>query len=139
MERIAADKGSLESFVSDPDPVKIARQLSTAGSAYKLNQVGFTLAMEYLRNVGIRASKPDVHVRRAISSRRLNFVGGSDPSEEEAYQVMAGLADRAGVNPTYLDNLLWLFCAEDYGNICGARPSCNICHLSSWCNYPNRG
>ena len=65
-----------------------------------------------------------------MSSRRLDFVSGrAEPSEAEAYEAMGELADRAGINPTYLDNLLWLFCAEDYGNICGAKPYCDICHL----------
>lgn len=139
MERIIADKGSLDKFVTDPNPLKIAQQLSSARNAYKLSQVGPALALEYLRNVGIRASKPDVHIRRVMSSHRLDLVSGTaEPSEVEAYEAMGKLADQAGVNRTYLDNLIWLFCAKDYGNICGAKPDCDICHLSNWCNYPSR-
>ncbi len=131
-ERIIEAHGSLDRFVTSESADEIARRL--AGGKYKLKQVGFTLALEYLRNVGIRAPKSDLHVIRVVSGARLGFVEG-EPSEQEAYDVMVRLADAADVNRTYLDNLLWLFCARDYGNICGAEPKCGICRLSDFCNY----
>jgi hypothetical protein len=51
---------------------------------------------------------------------------------------MGEVADEVGMNPTYLDNLLWLFCAKDYGNVCGAAPRCTVCLLRDMCNYPAR-
>lgn len=45
------------------------------------------------------------------------------------------LAQRASCNSTYLDNLLWLFCAQDYGNVCGNQPKCSLCALSTSCRY----
>jgi hypothetical protein len=134
-ENIAKDYGSLDSFVDSAGPDEIAKQLSTPGAKYKLREVGFTLALEYLRNVGVPASKPDVHVRRAISAARLGLTEGF-PTEKEAYEVVLRLAGAAKVNPTYLDNLLWLFCAQDYGSVCGAVPRCSFCRLSSFCNLP---
>jgi len=136
-ENIAKDYGSLDAFVNSASPDEIAKQLSTTGARYKFREIGFTLALEYLRNVGVRASKPDVHVRRAISAERLGLAEGRRPTEQETYAVLLKLADEAGVNPTYLDNLLWLFCAQDYGNVCGANPKCSFCRLSSFCNFPN--
>lgn len=133
--RIAAEQGSLDAFVTSADPDVIATRLSAPGSVYKLRQVGYTLALEYLRNVGIRASKPDVHVRRAISGERLGYFDGH-PTEEQAYRKVEHLAAEANCNPTYLDNLLWLFCAQDYGNVCRAQPRCSVCGFVSTCNYP---
>jgi hypothetical protein len=137
-ERIVTDYGSLDIFVNSARPNLIAAQLSISGGRYKLKEVGFTLAMEYLRNVGVHASKPDVHVQRILSSERLGLMQGT-PTPEKAYDLMETLAADAGVNSTYLDNLLWIFCARDYGNICGATPNCAICRLSELCNYPKSG
>ena len=134
LRRIEADFGSLDTFVTSDTPDVIAKRLGNPGP-YKLRHVGYTLALEYLRNVGIRAGKPDVHVRRILSEKRLAYCTG-DPSEEQAYRLVAQLAQGASCNPTYLDNLLWLFCAQDYGNVCGVQPKCSLCALSTSCRYP---
>jgi hypothetical protein len=133
LKRISQEFGSLDDFVNSDSPYYIAKKLSGFGR-YKLNEIGFTLALEYLRNVGIRASKPDLHVRRLLSNERLGYFSRV-PSEKEAYEKVGALAGEANCCPTYLDNLLWLFCARDYGNICGAQPHCNICRLFHFCNY----
>ena len=136
-EKIIHVHGSLDRFVVSADPHVIARRLSSPGE-YKLGQVGYALAMEYLRNVGLRASKPDLHICRAIGRRCLALVDADEPSGEMAYPVMGQVADEAGVNATYLDNLLWMLCAKDYGNVCGATPRCAVCLLRDMCNYPAR-
>jgi len=134
LHRIEGDFGSLDTFVTSDTPDGIAKRLASSGR-YKLKQVGYTLALEYLRNVGIRAGKPDVHIRRVLSEERLAYCAGV-PSEEHALRLVARLAQGASCNPTYLDNLLWLFCAKDYGNVCGATPKCALCELSTSCRYP---
>jgi hypothetical protein len=137
MGRIASEYGSLDKFVESSDPNSIASKLSRPG-AYKLRQVGFTLALEYLRNVGIRASKPDLHVRRALSGARLGYFSGY-PSEIDASVLMENIARASGKSPTYVDNLLWMFCAKNYGDICGAKPRCSLCGFASACNFPRSG
>lgn len=134
LERIAWDYGSVDQFVTSAEPDIIAKKLSVPSSPYKLKQVGYALALEYLRNVGIRAGKPDVHIRRFLSGKRMAFVAG-EPSEEEAYHLIARLASDAGCNATYLDNLIWMFCAKDYTNICGATPRCSVCGFTGVCSY----
>ena len=134
LERIALDYGNVDRFVTSAEPDVIAKKLSSSSSIYKLKQVGYTLALEYLRNVGIRAGKPDTHIRRFLSSKRMAFVAGV-PSEEEAYQLIARLASAAGCNPIYLDNLIWMLCAKDYANICGASPRCSVCGFADTCSY----
>jgi endonuclease III len=136
LENIIKDHGSLDNFVNSATPTEIARQLSTPGEKYKLGEVGFTLAVEYLRNVGINAAKPDLHVRRVLSSERLGFFQRGTPTAEGAYELMNKIAEDAGVNASYLDGLLWRFCAKNYANICSAVPNCSICCLSEFCNYP---
>jgi hypothetical protein len=133
--RIASRHGSLDEFITSADPGEIAKRLSKPGSVYKLRQVGYALALEYLRNVGIRASKPDVHVRRAIGGERLAYFDGY-PTEEQAYRKLGQLAEKVGCNPTYLDNLLWIFCATKYGNVCRAEPRCSVCGFAKDCNFP---
>jgi endonuclease III len=135
-KRIEAKCGSMDAFVSSDRPDRIARVLSEPGP-YKLHYVGPALACEYLKNVGFRASKPDVHVRRILSRERLSYANGH-PSEWEAYAIIETLANQAGRNPAYLDNLLWMFCATDYGAICAAAPQCRRCSLSEFCEFPHR-
>ena len=132
--RIETDYESLDRFVTSSDPFEIASLISTSGP-YKLAYVGPALALEYLRNVGIRAAKPDVHVLRILGGERLAYFPGR-PTERDAVQLVADLASQIGCNETYLDNLLWLFCADGYGNVCGANPRCNICEFRDTCRYP---
>jgi len=134
LERIERDFGSLDAFITSDDPDRIATQLSEPGP-YKLKEVGYPLALEYMKNVGICAGKPDVHVRRVLGPHRLSFFD-HEPDERQAYELIAILASESRCNQTYLDNILWIFCAKDYGEICGAKPRCEICALSGHCRYP---
>jgi hypothetical protein len=134
LRRIERDFGSLDKFVTSGDPNSVARQISEPGP-YKLVYVGYALALEYLKNVGIRAGKPDLHVLRVLGGERLSYFPGR-PSQQQAVHLIASLAAEAKCNATYLDNLLWLFCARGYGQVCGASPSCNICAFPQNCHYP---
>ncbi len=134
--RIQGLPGGLDRFVSADDPERVARKLAEPGPC-KLRHVGLALAFEYLKNVGIRASKPDMHVRRVISGERLGYAAGY-PSPNEAYGIIDRLAVDAGCSPTYLDNLLWIFCATGYGEVCGAAPRCGVCSLAAGCAFPPR-
>ena len=137
-ERIAREQGSLDAFVASAAPDIIGRKLSDPTSRYKLRQVGYALAMEYLKNVGIAACKPDVHVRRILSGQRLGYFDGI-PNEREAAELVQRLAGQAACNPIYLDNLLWLMCAQEYGEVCSSKPRCGICGFQSVCNFPKQG
>ena len=136
LRRMEAEFGSVDAFATSAEPERIAGLLSTTGP-YKLLYVGPALALEYLKNVGIRASKPDVHVRRLLGKNRLGY-SDTHPSEWEAYAIVERLALEAGRNATYLDNLLWLFCADGYGEICGNTPRCQQCSVAVSCRYPDR-
>jgi endonuclease III len=137
LRRIEKDHGSLDEFVTSSNPDEVAEQISKPGR-YKLRQVGYTLAQEYLKNVGIRAAKPDSHIRRILGGERLSYFPG-DPDEKEAADLVVKLAADADCSVTYLDNLLWLFCADGYGEVCGDRPKCDICAFHDTCRYPTAG
>jgi hypothetical protein len=136
-DKIDTEFGTLDIFVTSGSPNDIAKRLSEPGK-YKLEEIGYPLSIEYLRNVGIPASKPDMHIRRLLSVQRLGYFKGR-PSEMEAYNKMGEMAKEINCCPTYLDNLLWMFCAQDYGNICGANPRCHFCGFAKakLCNYPS--
>jgi hypothetical protein len=136
-EEIESRFGNLDSFIMSDTPDNIAWELGQ-GRKYKLKQMGYTLALEYLRNVGIQAVKPDLHIRRIISSERLNFYNGY-PSEVDTVKILNIIAQESGVTLTYLDNLMWQYCAVDYGNICGSNPKCHVCELQNNCNGSDRG
>ncbi|OJX39967.1 MAG: hypothetical protein BGO78_14370 [Chloroflexi bacterium 44-23] len=135
-KRIVANHGSLDAFLEKEDAMAIATALSYPGT-YKLKQIGLALALEYLKNVGIEAIKPDVHIMRILSSSRLGYLKDNSDEYEAIIEVLA-LAEEAQSNAIYLDNLLWLLGAQNYGNICKKDPSCNLCGFIEICNYPKK-
>jgi thermostable 8-oxoguanine DNA glycosylase len=84
--------------------------------------------LEYLRNVGIDAAKPDVHICQIIGPQRLRWAR-NDPSPFAAAEIIREKAEEIGVSAAYLDGLLWLFAAKGYGDICGAVPNCGACRV----------
>ncbi|MBR1681478.1 hypothetical protein IJ707_06795, partial [bacterium] len=64
LEEIENEYGSLDDFVTRLKPNAISALLACKESPYALKQIGFPLALEYLRNVGIDTVKPDVHIVR---------------------------------------------------------------------------
>jgi thermostable 8-oxoguanine DNA glycosylase len=121
---------NLDNYVVSLPPAEIAR--SFAEGPYKLKQVGMALAMEYLRNVGVNCVKPDLHICRMIGPERLGLVR-EIPTPEEAINALDSWAEKSDRSLVYMDNLLWLFAAQDYAAICGANPRCSICQVAA-CN-----
>ena len=123
-------------FVESQDGEIIAKIISENSSKYKIEQMGFTLAMEYLKNVGIRTVKPDTHIMRICSWERLGlFSHGAD--EKKATQEFSVFCQTYNYNQIYIDNLIWIFGANEYGQICNSNPKFNICLLNDngLCNY----
>lgn len=138
LRRIEREFGTLDAFLTSETPFEIARNLSKPGSAYKLMQLGAALAFEYFKNVGIPCVKPDVHLCRILGRERLGYSGNLTDAEAAA-RLACTLAKDAQCNPIYLDNLLWIFCADGYGAVCRKqRPKCTICELRNACRYPKK-
>lgn len=139
-ERIEAEYGSLDDFVTSEKASHIVTMLSSPLSPYKLPMVGKALAWEYLRNVGIDAAKPDVHVRRFLGADRMgNNVGSSPASLADVEQKMEQLAQETGLLKVEIDDLIWRFCAKGYGEICTASPACERCVIAARCHTPRHG
>jgi endonuclease III len=133
-EKIESKFGSLDAFVTSDSPDTIAKSLSDSSRPYKLKQVGYALAFEYLRNVGIDAVKPDIHIRRILGRDRLGLSKGT-PTEQEAIDIIKKICQETGHSMAYLDALLWNLCATNSAAICQKAPKCEMCQLAGHCQY----
>ena len=131
--KIEAKYGTIDNYISSDEPHIIAKQISSG--CYKLKQIGFPLAMEYLRNVGIDTIKPDVHICRILGSDRLGFSNCSNAKEKEAVEIIKKLSNNSNLSLSEIDYILWQFCADGYAEICTKNPKCKLCRASSYCHY----
>lgn len=132
LEEIENEYGSLDDFVTRLKPNAISALLACKESPYALKQIGFALALEYLRNVGIDTTKPDVHIVRIL--QRLGLLAECENAEKQTVAVIENLSKQTGYSIAHIDFLLWHFCSEGYGNICSANPKCNKCPIKRFCN-----
>ena len=99
-----------------------------------MKTIGPALAWEYLRNLGIDGAKPDVHLKRILSSDRLHFSFNKNISDDEFYEIMSKIKNNTNKLYIELDNLLWSYCAEGQAEICTAKPNCAKCVIRQYCN-----
>ena len=131
---IEREYGSLDNFVLSDKPEEIVVALSSKGK-YKLEYVGPALAWEYLRNVGIDGAKPDVHVCRFLSANRLGLANGNPAEPDEAIRIIRDISNNTGMSMAAIDNIIWSFCANKYGEICTAAPHCSRCVIKQYCYF----
>jgi hypothetical protein len=98
-----------------------------------MKMLGEALAWEYLRNVGIDGAKPDTHLRRFLGADRMGTGKHSPATACEVNAQVAILSEQTGLSKAEIDNLIWSFCADGFGEICTATPHCNSCPISDWC------
>ena len=123
----------MDNFITSDDPLIIANCLSSGD--FKLKQMGLALTIEYLKNVGIDAVKPDIHIRRLFGKDRLSLSDKELATEKEVLSIIKQMSIVTNISIIELDSIIWQFCASNYGEICGAIPKCNKCLLRSRCNY----
>jgi|GEM_PF-129301 len=134
LERIAEEYGSVDTYIAGTDSKEVVESFSKAGSEYKLGMMGEALVWEYLRNVGIDGVKPDSHIRRFLSGNRMGAPLISSPaSMEDVYRQVDHLSEKTGLLKAEVDNLIWSFCADGYGEICTANPHCERCPIKDKC------
>ena len=133
-QRIEEDYGNIDTFITSKPADAIVQKLSKETSPYKMKMIGEALAWEYLRNVGIDAAKPDTHLRRFFGADRMGTGENSPATVSEVNEQVAELSDKTGLSKVEIDNLVWSFCADGYGEICTATPHCSNCPISGWCN-----
>lgn len=131
--KIQSKYGSIDNYITSNLPHIIAKDF--ANGHYKLKQVGFPLAMEYLRNVGIDTIKPDVHICRILGNDRLGLSHNNEAKEEEAVEIIKKISDDSGLSLSEIDYILWQFCADGYAEICTKKPKCRLCKANKYCNY----
>ena len=135
-KRIIKMYGSMDNYVTSDEPLTIARSLS-AGE-YKLRQMGIALTIEYLKNVGIDAFKPDLHIKRLFGKERLCLSDKSLATEREILEIIKQLSLESSLPTVEIDSIIWQFCAANYAEICGAEPKCGNCLVKSMCNYQGK-
>ena len=52
----------------------------------------------------------------------------------EVNEQISALSVKTGMTRVEIDNLIWNFCADGYGEICTASPHCGDCPIKDWCN-----
>ncbi len=138
MEKIICTYGSMDDFVTSEPAYQIVRKLSGYCSPYKITMLGEALAWEYIRNVGIDACKPDTHLRRFLGNARMGCSKGSIATVEETIYQVEKIAKESGLPRSVIDNLIWSYCADGYGQICTANPKCEKCVVKSFCRFPGK-
>lgn len=135
MEKIVDDYGSMDAFITSEPAYRIVRKLSHYRSQYKIKMLGEALAWEYIRNVGIDACKPDTHLRRFLGNARMGYAHASVASVEEVVAQVELIAKENDIPQSVIDNVIWSYCADGYGQICTATPKCDMCVISGFCNF----
>ena len=134
LQKIEQDFGSVDAFITSESTEMIVEKLSGGKSPYKMKMLGEALAWEYLRNVGIDGAKPDTHLRRFLGSDRMGRGENSPATVSEVNEQVAMLSEATGLSKIEIDNLIWSFCADGFGEICTATPQCHNCPIRTYCN-----
>ena len=134
LRRIEDEYGSIDSFITSEPADVIVERLSRGASPYKLKMLGEALAWEYLRNVGIDGAKPDTHLRRFLGADRMGTGNHSPATISEVNEQITMLSNQTGMSKVEVDNLIWSFCADGFGEICTATPHCQDCPIADYCH-----
>ena len=103
--------GSMDNYVTSNEPLIIAKSL--ANGEYKLKQMGIALTIEYLKNVGIDAFKPDLHIKRLFGKDRLGLSDKNLATESEILKIIKQFSMETDIP-----------IVSNYAEICGANPNC---------------
>ena len=133
LRSLEKEYGSLDAFVISAPAYEIVKTLTDYKSKYKLRNMGEALCWEYLRNVGIDGAKPDVHLRRFLGSERMGKGNHMIATVPEVIDIVRRLSKESGLSMAAIDNIIWSFCSEQYGEICGAAPKCRECPVKNHC------
>ena len=133
MESIIVEYGSMDEFVTSKSPLQIVDMLSSGKSKYKMAMLGEALAWEYIRNVGIDGCKPDAHLRRFLGGQRMGTTSGTTATVNDTIEQIKALSAETGLPLSSIDNIIWSYCADGYGEVCTATPHCERCVVKSKC------
>lgn len=134
MEKIEYDYGSIDNFINSITPYQVVNLISDNKSKYKFKRVGEALAWEYLKNIGVDAMKPDVHLCRFFSAERMGNGNKIPATMDETYQLVLKISESTGMSMYEIDSIIWSFCSSGYGEICTSNPKCHLCPIKKYCN-----
>ena len=103
------------------------------GSKFKLHGVGLAICCEFFNNIGIDECKPDVHTisflnRISLDSTKVKVSRRPD----DVRGIGIRIADTLQKPRAFVDSHMWVFCAEDEGEICTEDdPKCTSCMLKT--------
>lgn len=100
---------------------------------YKLAGVKDAVSREFLKNIGFDAAKPDVHIKRLLGRWGI----ADEKNIASVLEQMRLFEEATGKSKGEIDWVFWQFCANGYGEICGADPKCEECLLWSrgYCTF----
>jgi hypothetical protein len=141
LDRILERYGKIDDFYNNHPKVKegypyyLVKELADRKNKYKLKNMGIALVCEYFKNIGIDIAKPDTHIMRMLGKNILGFSKNTLAAPEEAIKYIKEIADKNCTSQMEVDALLWLYCADGYGEICTKdNPKCFKCIIKSYCN-----
>lgn len=135
MQKLERVYGSMDAFVLSAPAYEIVEKISGYSSPIKFKQIGPALAWEYLRNVGVDGAKPDTHTRRFLSSGRMGESKSDVASPAEVYEQVELLVAETGFSRAKIDNIIWSFCANGFGEVCTSTPKCSLCVVKDLCKH----
>jgi endonuclease III len=141
LQRIAKREGSIDkyynSLIEKYKSVDVLLEKLTGcddKKPYKLKNMGIPLICEYLKNIGIDTGKPDTHIKRILGSNILGFSQNEEATEKESLSYIKEISDNKGITQKEVDSLLWLYCADGFGEICKRNePKCIKCVIKKYC------
>lgn len=125
LEKIEKDYGSLDNFVLSTDPYAISNIFYKG--KYKLEQVGPSFALDYLRSVGIISTRADSQINRMFGVERLALVRSGKSTRTQTLSIINKMASVTNLDPMEVNVILWQYCLNRGAKICSDVPSCNKC------------
>lgn len=131
--------GSIDSyykkFIEQDNTLKaLVKQLADSKSENKFDEMAEALIAEYLKNVGYDIAKPDRHIRRILGSKILGCSEYEEVPVNEAFDIVAKIAQEMNKPVAEVDYILWSYCANGYGEICTSKnPKCDKCVAREFC------
>lgn len=138
MKSLSEEYGSFGEYLSShsDDLHSLAVELTL-----RFGSVGHTVALDYLKDVGMDVIKPDVHVLRVL--HRLGFLDSEKQSEQNIYRTIK-VAEKMKSFPheklSVIDAVLWMYGGSGDGHVKKAMcnknsPFCSECPLTAYCSY----
>ena len=70
-----------------------------------------------------------------LGNKILGFNKKDEVTPREAIEIIKEIAEKNNISQIEVDNLIWQYCADEYGEICTKiNPKCKKCVIIKYCN-----